>query len=1072
MLKKKFGRIKKRTFVVLAICLIALILPVIFLFSFSKNEVDSSNVAVFSLEGESSRQLVQGIGLNILSPDNGNIITNNSFEPIVYRQNLTIDSGNNNSLKVAMPNDPQIGIYSDNFFVGARANVISFDSDGNRSLKKSGRIKEYLSDQIDDFRPLSMPADLPNEILWSDLAEKDMEIALAGNKGYILTIDSFSETSLFRLPKQENVVGIGVFDDHFIALDQKGNFYSLDNEGQLDLSFTAIDYLTSIDTEKNNADEQAKTYEELEEITKEKSIEWFDLATRKDAEGNWQFMAVGQNGHYIYGNEDEYQLGQLDLIKNIRSVTSNTDGFYLVGDDSLALYTKNGENFRYLEIPTRGNWSTVSSRGRQVMIAGEQGQVVYSQDGLSYQNLSNESIREISIQFTETHEKSENETIVFNPNFISCSILSNNQLMLIDSRGLMYYSDDMGENWESVSDLDYETSLDYSPRGMNFNMVRRTSSGQLLATTTNGYIHHAMMGLRIELDSSLEQGNYENGDILEIEQVSAYPVFQLQVNEDKNIEGEWYVSDINATEIQFFESAPGGGQSSLAINLSSNNKNSTKLTGIYTGQEIEQKIQTDSFNLQQKLSNETKEKIKNNTIFSYEFWAKTESNTPALLTLSLTNIDLQYEQVKREIAGDWQKYQGVFLLPKNAIREDKEHRLDISFSGSGKIYIDSIWIGLSENIRKELTSSCTKELPATPIMRFDFMPVGNPKYPRESWLQTDKAFSFFYQNNSQLELINQANIVSSLEMCNKNRANPWLIIDSQTTDTEIKHFIQYLFGQQNTSYGELRMQDGAMGRYSDTFKQIYFEIIDQCNYFENDWQKQSYVNWVIQVISETPEYLQIKNNIIFVDGMSYKDDIAMSNADYHASDISLDQRILNIDQLSILNSDFNEHIPRDPGRGMYPRSELIRSTALDGEELRLADVVVSGLTMLGDKKEVALLDFDLSSKAQDNNFASAYSQIGNHIAGMSPYKTSSKNIQDKVLAFAFGRNDLRTIVLINLSEKTMSCQLSNLNLRDFEQTIYDNEGSMLETLQIKREKQMISLLPGGVVVLYGELNGK
>lgn len=1053
MFKQKSARIKKRTFVVLAFCLLALILPVIFLFHFSKKEIESSNMAVFSLEESASRHLVQGTGLNISSPDNGNFLDNNSFEPLVYRQNLTIDSAEKDKIKVAMPNDPRTGVYPDDFFLNAKTNVITVDADGNRFLKKTGQIKQYVSDQIDDFRPVSLPVDLPSDISWSSFAEQDMRIVLGDNRGYLLSIDSFSENNLLRLPNHKGISGITSIENQFLILDKEGYFYRLDKQGDLKFLFKAEDLLLNFNFISDK-------------------FEWFDLASRKDANGNWQFMAVGQDGFYIYGDIDNYQLGQLDVFKDIRSITSNEDGFYLVGDDSLALYTRNCENFRYLDISVMADWSTVSSRGKQVMIAGEQGQVVYSQDGLSYKDLSDESIREISQQFTKNQTETDQEIIVFNPNFVSSSILSNKQLVIIDSRGLIYYSDNLGETWKSVLDSDFDMNLDYQLEDATFNMVQRTSSGQLIVTTQDGLIFYAMMGLRLELDTSLEQGSYENGDILEIEQLSAYPIFKPQLKDNESLIGEWYVSDSEAAEIQFSESSPRGGQTALAIDLSAAKLNGDYLTGIYSQEKIEKNMQTNSFVLQQKITNDVKEIIKNNTLFSYEFWAKTTSENPVSFTLSITSLDVQHEQVDREIKGDWQKYQGVFLLPRHAVREDKDHCISLSFSGSDQIYIDSIWIGLSENITQEFTSNYKVELPQTAIMRLDFIPIGKSEYPKESWLTTDKSYNFFHQNNSQLELIDQTNLVRSLELCNKNRSNPWLIIDSQATDSEIKHLIQYLFGQQNTNYGELRMQHGAMGRYSDIFEQVYFEITDQNNVFENDWQKHSYVNWVIKVITETPEYLQIKNRIIFVDGMSYKDNIAMSDADYHASDVLLDSQILNKEDLLLFDAEFNELIPRDPGRAMFARSELVRSTSLLSEDLRLADVLVSGLSMLGDKKSASLLDFDLSTDLKSNNLAYNYGQIGSYVSGMNPYVLSSRNQQDKVIGFAFGRDNIRTIVLINLSDEATSSQLTNVNLKNFEQTIYDGEGVLLEQKLVKREKTVFSLLPGGVVVLHGELNGK
>ena len=57
--------------------------------------------------------------------------------------------------------------------------------------------------------------------------------------------------------------------------------------------------------------------------------------------------------------------------------------------------------------------------------------------------------------------------------------------------------------------------------------------------------------------------------------------------------------------------------------------------------------------------------------------------------------------------------------------------------------------------------------------------------------------------------------------------------------------------------------------------------------------KKSYVDWVVNTLKETPEYSQIKNKLIFVDGMEYKDNVFTSNADFHASDLTLSETINN-----------------------------------------------------------------------------------------------------------------------------------------------------------------------------------
>ena len=1158
MFKRRYGRIKKRNFVVLAICLIAVLIPVLTLYLFSAERVELSNIADFSISDQSSRQVVQGLGFDITTVNDGNLLNNNSFEPLVYKQNLRIDSGNDEIIKVAMPNDPATRIFPENFFVDANAEVFATDSEGRRTFKKSGKVSQYLPDQISEFQPVSLPPDLPRNISWNSVVESNEKVILGGNKGYILSIDSFSTTTLSRLPSEEKVIGVCVFDDLFLALDENGGFYKSSDSLKWELIFRIADKFlltesksnltdnterfvvktddietstsetsnteTSTDktkdiktqtSEKNNdelsasktstskpadtetsavktdvaetstektndtetstgktdnveiltgkTDEAAISVDEIDnteiEAKPSENIKWLDLSSRIDDQGNSIFMAVGEAGFVLYGNLEKNYTKRLETSQNINAVTSNSDGFYLVGDNSLAFYSYDGENYRYLDVPLKANWQAVASRGSQIMIAGDQGQVVFSKDGYSFDSLNNETISELSLQYTEQNHDDQ-EVIVIKPHFISCSILSNEQFVLLDSRGMSFFSDNLGVTWKNLSDLATN----------KFNLVQRLPSGRLVMAGLDGRIEYAIMGLVIKLDSKLEQGKYENGDFLVLEQISTTPIIQPKVEESETLVGDWYISNPSAVQIQINHNAPDGGRAALEVDLSQGSNSDNKFTGLFSKQTIERQIpQNSGLIIQQKLEDIAYANIKNNTLFSFEFWAKSDSDDSINLNLSFEGLNLQIEQVNKIISGDWKKHQGYFVIPKNSLREDKSLWLQIELTGSGKLYLDNLWFGVADNLGKNVLANLSEDLPKNSIMRLSFIPIGSKRYHSESWLSSEKYYSSYYQDQTEVKLQGQANLAKSLELCNTFNANPWLIIDSQASDSELKHLMQYLFGQQSTPLGELRTVHGALSRYSDIFNQIYLEIGDPNGLLENDWQRKSYVNWVVQVLSETPEYAQVKKKLIFVDGMQYKDNIILSDADYHASDFNLNNKINNLTDLKQFNDDFTELLPRDPGRGTAIRSELIRQTNQHFAEIRLADVIATALSMMGDEIDATLLNIDLTSDSEINPFAHCYGNIGQAISGTNPYTLTSGIEQENVLAYAYGSGNKRIIVLINLSEMSSSCQILNIDLKGFRQSIYDSKGTVLEQSKVRHHKTIYSLLPGGVIVLEGTL---
>lgn len=1053
MFTKRFGRIKKRTFAVLAICLLAIVLPVFFLFVTTTKQVKSSNIAHFSLNERASRQSVQGLGYNLISYHDQNLLKNNSFEPLVYKQNFNVDSGDEETLKIVMPDDLEPGSYEDDFFIGAKAEVLTNDPEGNPVLKKTGIVEEFLSDQIDDFQSLQLPPDLPHEIRWSTVAELEQKVVLGGSKGYLLYIDAFTETHLLKLPTTNDIVGICVFENNFLALDQKGVFYKSTDALNWQHVFSADQkFLLNKGTEQNSAIQN--------ESSEQDTINWHDLSSYIDEQGKTIFMAVGEEGYLIYGDLENYYVGRINSKQNINSVTANANGFYLVGDNSSAFYSADGEVFQILDIPLQANWQTVASRGNQILLGGDQGEVVFSNDGSQFENISSDSITEISLQFSEQNDQSSLEQIVFNPRFVSCSILGNEQIVILDSRGLLYFSQDLGKNWRSLNER----------QGNRYNLIRRLPSGRLVGTGFDSGVEYAAMGLAIKLDSKLEQGKYENGDLLRLEQLATKPIIKPLLEKDEILAGEWFVSDPQVAAVQFRENSPEGGKSSLRIDLTESTNPIDQLYGIYSDQEIDLETSlTADFILQQNISDPEIDKLKNNAIFDFEFWAKSNSPDPIELSFSIKGLNLESEQFSKEIQGDWKKYQGVFVIPKNSVQDDSRVWLQIELHGSGTIFLDNIRIKVADHFEQELFVDLSDNLANVPIMRLELVPLGDQAYPSESWLSSEKSYSFYYQDEGNLKIISQPNLVSCLEACRKYNTNPWLIINSQVSDLELRHFMQYLFGQQNTPLGELRDQHGALGRYSETFNQFYLEINDQNKLFVNDWQRKSYVNRVIQILSETPEYAQIKNRLVFIDGMEYKENIISSDADYHASDFSLQDNISNIDQLNQHIENFSEMIPRNPGRMSTSGFDLVRRTDLLNSEIRSADLISLSLSMLGDEVEAALLNFDLTSDIPENSFAECYAQIGRSISGMSPYVLTSNYEQENIIAFAYGSDNKRTIIIANLSDDSASCQILNIDLKGFQQSFYDANGELLEQSVMKLSKTVFSILPGGVVVLEGNV---
>ena len=208
MLRDILGGQKKRVLVVLILCLLALTIPIIILYFYLTTDIQSSNIADFQINGPVNEQSILGFGTNASNANDGNFIENNSFEPLVYRQNLIVDSGDQRKMKIGMPNDPELGVYPQDFFVGAKATVLNIDENGQRRVKKTGTVRNYLTDQIDNFYLAELPPDMPDKITWQTISNYNRKILIGGSGGNILIFNFLSDPALTRVPSRQTITGI------------------------------------------------------------------------------------------------------------------------------------------------------------------------------------------------------------------------------------------------------------------------------------------------------------------------------------------------------------------------------------------------------------------------------------------------------------------------------------------------------------------------------------------------------------------------------------------------------------------------------------------------------------------------------------------------------------------------------------------------------------------------------------------------------------------------------------------------------------------------------------------------
>ena len=167
-------RVKKRTFLVAGLALIASLVIAGMMSLYAASLLGPGVLHRFSLSEQPQQSVLQGSGINICSAQAGNLISDGSFEPVFYEHFLTAYSGSQDTLAVSSSEAALDGVYTDDFFVGAQARIMTLDPEGLR-LKKLAVVRSFILNQPGLFQNIRLPADMPTEFRIYDMALKSQD---------------------------------------------------------------------------------------------------------------------------------------------------------------------------------------------------------------------------------------------------------------------------------------------------------------------------------------------------------------------------------------------------------------------------------------------------------------------------------------------------------------------------------------------------------------------------------------------------------------------------------------------------------------------------------------------------------------------------------------------------------------------------------------------------------------------------------------------------------------------------------------------------------------------------------
>lgn len=411
-------------------------------------------------------------------------------------------------------------------------------------------------------------------------------------------------------------------------------------------------------------------------------------------------------------------------------------------------------------------------------------------------------------------------------------------------------------------------------------------------------------------------------------------------------------------------------------------------------------------------------------------------------------------------------YTYVFVVTEQML-SDESIRFNISFENEAIVNLESIYIGLDRyginSVPTDFTDGIIASAPAA--LRFGSITPGGNGYCDET---------FYGVGADSLE--------QALCLCKNSGADPWIVLGSSVSQSDVDNLLGYLCGSVSNEYGSLRINNGTALPWSRQFDTLYIEINDMDGTFPSDSQRGAYVTYIINLFAKSQFYLEIKDKIVFVDGMTYESGVVLSTADRHASGIVIEREPEAEDQeprsfISVATDVIEQsayNAPRSATSGALG-GEFISSFRVDSEEdvrnLTAADVVSSVLRAETTFSDLIMFDSDMdigtviATLKPLMNSEVMYSETLDPLDSSSDYTSETFNEAcDSILVD--GGESLYLIVSNpsdSMQQFTVLCEEYDISSGNYRR--YSSNGSFLIERELTRYGQRQLLQPGEFMVI-------
>lgn len=461
----------------------------------------------------------------------------------------------------------------------------------------------------------------------------------------------------------------------------------------------------------------------------------------------------------------------------------------------------------------------------------------------------------------------------------------------------------------------------------------------------------------------------------------------------------------------------------------------------------------------------------------YRMSLKLRSDSPSMSAVKVWIYGEEFGEVGftvTDVTSNLEEYSFVFALTgNNRLTEEDKLYFNISFDNDGVLFVDDVYLGEDRYAENSIPYEFEQNIIS-----------GNPAAIRLNNL------NFLAMNNSDEILygLGTNSLETSLALVKAAESEPWFVIGSYADADSIEKFMNYMCGSVSSDYGKLRIDNGTAIPWTRQFDTIYIEICDSDSVYLTDMQRGAYVSYVKSLFIQSSYYSEIKDRVVFLDGMTYEGGVVHSTADFHSMKAQMD--LNRIGELSTVYSDINYNVPRMPLIGVDV-GEYISVMSFEGEYNQSNNGVLTAPLIVAESSFARMISVDIaiSPRPVDTESISIFTNDmtvdllgavsrlsfvdgshGLYYDLMPPMDSSSEHTVEEIsrscVMTLVENNGVAYFVSANISDTQQQFTIDGIDVSSAHMIRYAANGSVIADRSYRQSDIRITLQPGETIVIF------